>query len=306
MSEPLWHFCLDMGGTKTAGALFAPDGTEVARAMAGPGAVSLGVDVAEAALRAIWAGVGNGKAASGVTVAIGLAGIGLRDRVAALAARLQDFARVTIVGDGYGMVLAATGGGPGALIAVGTGVAAMRVMPDGRFRSLSGWGFPAGDLGSGAWIGLQAVAALTRRIDRAESGLSMGDVLAGTLIWALGGGAGAIMDRNTGGRPRDFAALAPLVFTAAEEGDPAAHAILGAAAGEICAVGRALWDDGPGAVLLAGGLATPLAPWVRDAGPERAWTVVQADPLAGLSLLARGLAPEERLVPRPGLAASDY
>ena len=306
MSDPGWHLCLDMGGTKTAGALFAPDRVEVARAFAGPGAVSLGVDVTEAALRVIWAEVGTGKAASTVTVAIGLAGIGLRDRVAALSARLQDFARVTIVGDGYGMVLAATGGGPGALIAVGTGVAAMRLMPDRRFLSLSGWGFPAGDLGSGAWIGLQAVAALTRWIDRTGNGPPMGQDLASALIAVLGGGAGAIMDRNTGGRARDFAALAPLVITAADQGNPAARAILAAAATEICAVGRALWNGGPGEVLLAGGLAAPLAPWVRDAGPERAWRVVRADPLAGLSLLACGLAPQERLVARPGLPMPDY
>jgi glucosamine kinase len=299
----MWHLCLDMGGTKTVGALFDPAGREVARAQAGPGAVSLGVDVAEAAVRAVWAGVGS---PAGVQVCAGLAGIGLRDRVAALAARLADFAPVTIVGDGYGMLLSATAGAPGALVAVGTGVAAMRLMPDGRFRTLSGWGFPAGDLGSGAWIGLQAVGALTRHVDRVTVGPEMGDGLARALVAALGGGAGAIMVANTEGRARDFAALAPLVIAAAEAGDAAARGILAGAGAEIGAVGRALWDAGPGDVHLSGGLAAALAPWVRVAAPERDWPVTAADALAGLSLMARGLAPGERLIARPGMTAADY
>jgi glucosamine kinase len=300
----MWHLCLDMGGTGTRGALFAPDGREVARAQAGPGAISLGVETTEAAVRAVWADLGAGREAGQTAVAIGLAGIGLRDRVAALAARLDGFARVTIVGDGYGALLAATDGKPGALIAVGTGVAAMRLMPDGRFRTLSGWGFPAGDLGSGAWIGLQAVSALTRQIDRAEVGARMGPDLTARLIEALGGTAATIMDRTAGARAGVFAALAPIVIAA--DGDPVAQGILRRAAGEIAAVGRALHDYGPGDVHLTGGVAPALAPLVRAAAPERDWPLAEADPLAGLSLMARGLAPEERLVARPGMAAPDY
>lgn len=301
----MWHYCLDMGGSKTVGALFDPSGREVARAMAGAGAVSLGVDVAETAVRAVWAKIGD-RAKGEVQICAGLAGIGLRDRVVALTGRLSDFAQVSIVSDGYGMLLAATGGGPGALIAIGTGVAAMRLMPDGQFRTLSGWGFPAGDRGSGAWIGLQAVAALMQRIDRVDIGATMGDDLAASLIDVLGGGAATIMERNTGGRAKDFAFLAPMVIDAARTGDAAARSILADAAKEISAVGRALWDGGAGAVHLGGGLARTLAPWVRAASGEREWIVSAADPLEGLSLMARGLAPEEHLLPRPGLSAPDY
>jgi glucosamine kinase len=301
----MWHLCLDMGGTGTRAALFAPDGTETARTTTGPGAISLGLATTETALRSAWATLGPGHDSARVTLAIGLAGIGLRDRVDALAARLTDFARTTIVGDGYGTLLAATGGAPGALIAIGTGVAAMRLMPDGHFRTLSGWGFPAGDLGSGAWIGLQAVSALTRYVDGAPLGPPMTPALADSLIAALGGTAATIMDRTAGRPARDFAALAPLVLAAAPT-DPAAAAILARAAEEIAAIGAALHDDGPGDVHLAGGLAPALAPLIRAAGPARAWPLTPADPLAGLSLLARGLAPPERLLPRPGLPAPDY
>lgn len=298
------HLCLDMGGTGTRAALLAPDGTGIARSTAGPGAVSLGVDVSAAVVSGVHAALCPDLPAGAVTLTIGLAGIGLRARVAALAARLSAFARVTIVGDGYGALLAATGGRPGALIAIGTGVAAMRLLPDGRFRTLSGWGFPAGDAGSGAWIGMQAVAALMRHLDRAETGAPMGAPLARDLAEALGGSAAAIMARTAGAPAHVFAGLVPRLVAAQD--DPAARAILGAAAAEIAAVGRALWDQGPGAVALTGGLAPVLAPLVRQAAPERDWTTGAADPLVGLGLLARGLAPPERLVARPGLSAPDY
>jgi glucosamine kinase len=298
-------FCLDMGGTGTRAALFAPDGTEIARTATGPGAISLGTDTTEAAVRACWDVLGPGHDPVHVSLAIGLAGIGLRDRVAALDARLSGFARTAIVGDGYGALLAATGGASGALIAIGTGVAAMRLMPDGQFRTLSGWGFPAGDLGSGAWIGLQAVSALTRHIDAAPCDPPMTPALATTLVQALGGTAAAIMDRTAGRPARDFAALAPHVLAAAPT-DPAAAAILARAAAEIAAIGAALHDGAPGDVHLSGGLAPALAPLIRATDPARVWHVTPADPLAGLSLLARGLAPPERLLPRPGLPAPDY
>lgn len=298
-------FCLDMGGTGTRAALFAPDGTEIARTATGPGAISLGIDTTEAALRACWDTLGPGHDPARVSLAIGLAGIGLRDRVAALHARLQDYARVAIVGDGYGPLLAATGGRPGALVAIGTGVAAMRLLPDGRVRTLSGWGFPAGDLGSGAWIGMQAVAALTRHLDGIHHGPAMTPALAEALVQALGGTAAAIMDATAGRPARAFAALAPLVLAAAGT-DPAAAAIRARAAEEIAAIGAALHDGATGDVQLSGGLAPALARLIRAADPTRAWHLTQADPLAGLALLARGLAPPERLVPRPGLPAPDY
>jgi N-acetylglucosamine kinase-like BadF-type ATPase len=112
------------------------------------------------------------------------------------------------------------------------------------------------------------------------------------------------MDRTAGTRAGVFAALAPIVIAA--EGDPMAQGILRQAAGEIAAVGRALHDGGAGDVHLTGGVAPALAPLVRAAAPERAWPLTEADPLAGLSLMARGLAPEERLIARPGVSAPDY
>ncbi|EAR51056.1 probable N-acetylglucosamine kinase [Oceanicola granulosus HTCC2516] len=299
MSEATWAFCLDIGGSKTTGALFAPDGREVARAATGPGALSLGAPVAEAAIRDIWRQVGDGRPADRVLLCAGIAGSGFRDRVAALSAALLDFAGTRFVDDGYGLALAATAGRPGALIAVGTGVAALQLLPGGTFRSLSGWGFPGGDLGGGAWIGLQAVGALTRNLDGLAVASPMGQALADALQDHLGGTASAIMERITGGKASDYARLAPIVLAAAEAGDQAAQDIVRRAGAEIGALGEAL-TGGSGVLYLTGGLAAELAPAARAAAPGLDWRPVRVDPLRGLLLLVENKIAAGPMLPRRG------
>lgn len=300
------HLCLDLGGTGSRAALFDAGGTSLARVEGPAGAVSLGIDRTLAAIAVLRDGLSVRSAPQDTTLCIGLAGIGLRDRVAALADALRSFRTVTIVGDGYGALLAATRGQPGALIAVGTGVAAMRLMLDGSCRTASGWGFPGGDLGSGAWIGLRTIAALTRRIDAPEAAGAMPAELARNVMEITGSTAPAIMDWQTQGRAGDFARVAPVIAMAAKAGDSFATRLMQAAAGELAKVAGALWDGAQGPVFLTGGLGPALQPYCLALAPDCGWTLARADPLAGLSLLARGLAPSERLVARPGLDAPDY
>ncbi|MCC5973407.1 MAG: hypothetical protein JJT81_05075 [Rubellimicrobium sp.] len=298
--------CLDLGGTGTRGALYDAAGTPLARAEGPAGAVSLGVEATLAAIAAVRGQMPDLPGPSQTRIVLGLAGIGLRDRVTALQERLSDHQAVQIVGDGYGALVDATGGRPGALIAVGTGVAAMRLFPDGMSRTASGWGFPAGDLGSGAWIGLQTVAALTRTLDGATGPGALSPGRAAAVMEITGPTAPTIMDWHTRGRARDFARLAPLILTHASAGEAFAAALCRAAAAELGGVADSLWDGEPGGVMVSGGLARGLLPWLREVAPGRVWELAEVDPLRGLCLMARGLAPAERLGPRPGLGRADY
>lgn len=298
------HICADLGGTRSAAALYDDDGNQVARFGPGPaGAVSLGVPVTTSVLGTLAEGLGAPDPAT-CHLLVGLAGIGLRDRVAELKDALSAYRSVTIVGDGYGALIDATGGTPGMVIAIGTGVAAMRLYPDGTSRTASGWGFPAGDLGSGAWIGLQAVGVLTRALDNGAQGLS---AFHNALADQSGRTAHAVMDLATSRRAGDFARLAPIVVRSAEDGDTEARAILTAAANEIQQVADALSDgDSDMPVHLSGGLGAVLAPYLCDRDPARTWVPCAPDPLRGLSLMHRGLAPMEILTARPGLGLPDY
>ena len=295
--------CLDLGGTKSTGALFDGD-REVARAGGPAGAVSLGTEVSMSAIAGLWGQLGRGISQTETGVYVGLAGIGLRDRVAEMHRRLAGFGRSVILGDGYGALVDATGGAPGTLVAVGTGVAAMRLLPDGTCRTGSGWGFPAGDLGSGAWIGLQATSALTRHLDGSHG--VMGAGLARRLMAVTGETAPQILGWLTGGRAGDYGRLAPVIVAAAEEGEAFACVVMEGAAREIADVALALWDRVPDVVHVSGGLGLSLVPWCRKVAPAIDWRVSEADPVRGLALMARGGAPMERLVARPGLAGPDY
>ncbi len=294
--------CLDLGGSKSTGALYAADGTVLVRATGPAGALSLGTDATLAAVQAIWSGMGQAAEIAALTdVHIGLAGIGLRDWVAQVRANLTQFHSVRCVSDGFGALLDATGGQPGVLIVIGTGVVAMRLNPDGTFLTASGWGFPAGDLCGGAWIGMQATAGLTRFLDGVTPAPAAR--LADQMMQITGRTASAIMVWLTSGRAGDYAQLAPIV---AGSDDPFARHIMTAAGTEIAAIADALHNGTPGVVRVAGGLGPALLSFCVHAAPRHDWQSMDADPLRGLFLMASGQAPDERLVPRPGLGLADY
>nr|WP_319247692.1 BadF/BadG/BcrA/BcrD ATPase family protein [uncultured Celeribacter sp.] len=298
------HICADLGGTRSAAALFDDGGNVRARFASGPaGALSLGVEATLQALAILTAGLGVPDAGQ-CDLVLGLAGVSLRDRIAVLEDALAAYRQVTIVGDGYGALVDVTKGQPGMVIAVGTGVAAMRLDADGCVRTASGWGFPAGDLGSGAWIGLQAVGALTRALDQPD--LCSADFRQ-RLSAIVGDTASAVMGFATTSRAGVFARLAPVVVQAATDGEPVARDIMARAAAEIWQVAEALSDgDRSLTVHLSGGLGAVVAPYLRAHDPDRHWRPCSPDPLRGLSMMHRGEAPLERLVPRPGLSEPDY
>jgi glucosamine kinase len=296
--------CLDLGGTKSVGALYAADGTLVARGAGPAGAVSLGVAATVGAVTSIWDQMGQKPGTAADTdVMIGLAGIGLRDRVAAVRYALQSFRSVRCVSDGYGALIDATGAKPGVLIVIGTGVVAMRLNPDGTFLTASGWGFPAGDLGSGAWIGLQATGGLTRYLDGVSAVGTMSDGLAAQLMALVGQDASAIMAWLTTGRAGDYARLAPVI---AASDDPFARGVMDRAAQEIAAMADVLQPDGALPIHVAGGLGRVLLPYCAANAGHHDWRHVETDPLRGLYLVATGQAPDESLAARPGLGKVDY
>ncbi|WP_051332605.1 BadF/BadG/BcrA/BcrD ATPase family protein [Cucumibacter marinus] len=300
------HFCLDIGGTNTRGALFHPDGQELARAKGPGGALSLGVDQAETSIRSVWRDI-SGRIGSqapdpgDVAVLAGIAGFNFRDRARQLCDRLADFADTELVSDGYGALIAATNGRPGAMIAVGTGVAAMRLYEDGHSAFLSGWGFPAGDLGSGAWIGLRVMSDTLKRLDGSPVRPQPAPRFTQAVLDLTGRSVPELIDWHTGARPADLARLAPLVVEGAAAGDAYCRSVLDGAAREIADAGLALYPEGRGTIFLTGGLGASLAQGCGEAEPGIDWVTKEFDPIIGIHLIATGVAPPERIAPRPGL-----
>jgi glucosamine kinase len=144
------------------------------------------------------------------------------------------------------------------VLAIGTGVTAYALRPDGSVREASGWGFPAGDEGGGAWIGHRALQAYLKHLDGRHPAPS---VLFDAIPAVTGGDFDAIQTWLRTARATQYAALAPAVVEAAASGDPLADAILAAAAAELDACIAAVESAGPGPVVaLLGGLAATFAP----------------------------------------------
>ena len=204
----------------------------------------------------------------------------------AFLAGIPPFGRNIAMSDGYAALIGAGGGQPAALIIAGTGIVGHRLYADGTSIQRDGWGWIAGDRGSGAWIGRRALRHAMAVMD----GIAPPDDLSRAVIEAF-----QAQDRRAGHwlmglGPDRLATLAPLVMAS-----PCAEAaaILHRAAELLAALARTLDVDTDTPLFMAGGLSARLRPMVA-AQLGRAVDAPAADAITGCLLVASGAAPEER------------
>ncbi|HTO94818.1 MAG TPA: BadF/BadG/BcrA/BcrD ATPase family protein [Bacteroidota bacterium] len=255
----------DGGGTKTTGLLADRRGTVIARLRGeGSNQFVIGMDNAARNLAELIAGLalaaGHPVGSIGRAV-LGLAGMGaLRDRqtlTVAIQSRLQAMGHppvpLAIETDGRVALEGAFNGGPGIVVVAGTGSVVMGKSARGEAISIGGWGRVIGDEGSGYFIGLEALKAVSREIDgRGE---------AGRLRISLASRFGLdTRDRITAAVYRekfDIPSIAPAVLDAADAGDPVAIGILTRASAElsgqiVAAVDRLGLRERAGLVMIGG------------------------------------------------------
>jgi glucosamine kinase len=258
---------VDGGASKTEARLRRTDGTVLAAARTGPCNLFQNAEAAIAAIAEAWhiccaqAGLAPAATMARTVLSAGIAGIHAPGGREQCRAAFAGFAQVLLSSDGYTALVGAFGTAPGALLSIGTGVVGCRFDAQGRFALLGGWGFPVGDRGGGAWIGLRLVGGWLEHRD----GIVRRD--GSSALWqhlesALGATRAAILAELRGAPPSRYAALAPLLLDAAATGDPFASAVLDEAAGHLAALARALGSD---TLALGGGLSAPLAPRLEAA-----------------------------------------
>lgn len=159
-------------------------------------------------------------------VAVGLTGMPelLDVEVFVRAVRDSCHARSTIVAtDALTTHLGALGGKAGTVISAGTGVVASATDLDTIWKRGDGWGHLVGDEGSGAWIGAAGMRAALRAVDgRADSSQLLLEE-----AHRLFGSTDELIARVYGGvsPAHELAAFAPVVASAAREGDEVAVGI---------------------------------------------------------------------------------
>lgn len=256
---------IDGGGSGTRALIQRNHGVLVGTGESGPSALGQGV---AQAWRHIEEAIRRGFDAAGLLVppweqcalACGLSGAShVPWRDAFLAANI-GFGHLEVESDAFTMLLGAHGGKPGAIVIAGTGSVAEALHHDGSRTTVGGWGFPIGDEGSGAWLGLQAVrhaqAALDSRVNVGPLArrvlVHCGDDRDSMQAWC--GVAGQFA----------YAQIARAVFDC-EATDPVAAALLQRATAALEELALAVDQRGRLPLAVSGSIGERLAPRMRPA-----------------------------------------
>jgi len=280
---------IDGGGTATRARLTYASGALLANAEAGPSALGQGVDQAwtnvlcaidlafEAARLRDWR-------YDECAVGLGLAGAIVETHRQKFLDVARRFSRLALASDGFTALLGAHRGGPGVVVAAGTGSIGEALLADGAHVSIGGWGYPVGDEGSGAWLGMHAMRHAQQVVDRRTA--------AGPLARAIHAAAGSTRDALLSWCERAgqnaYAALAPFVFET-ERSDPFSAELLDRAARALDDLATTLDPAGDLPLVVSGSIGVRLHP--RLAPRVRARLVEpHGDPLDGaLQLIRREL-----------------
>jgi glucosamine kinase len=270
---------IDGGGTGCRAAVAEGSGRILGRGQSGPANIASDVkgacdNILAAARQALRAATGAETALPDLWAGLGLAGANSAGAVERLRAALP-FARLRVETDAIAATKGALGDRDGIVAAIGTG-SVFAAQRGGAIRQIGGWGLILGDEGSGARLGRSLLAEAMAAAD----GMRPMTPLLRAVLGDHGGPAGVIAF-SLAARPAEFAQLAPRLLAS---GDPAAQAVLAAAAEDVATFVAALQTDPPLPVTFVGGLGAAYAG--RLAGR---WPIAPArgTALDGALLLAR-------------------
>jgi len=282
----MYFLGIDAGGTKCCARLTNASGHIVGRGLSGPANVRIGVSkvfdvVANAYHQAIGQAKLDDQAIAGIQAGIGMAGIDREGAKDELLAQPFPFHSIMLNSDGFIANMGAHSGRDGGIVSIGTGsIAVGRVA--GKDVHIGGYGFPASDEGSGAYIGLQAI----RMMLRASDGRIPQSDMTNTFFQRFDNRTRTVIGWMDKASATDYAALAPLVVQAAETGDEVGRAIIQQAAHHIELMVRGLYESVVPRCALTGGLSEHIEPWLSS--DIRAKLVVpEGDALDGALWLAR-------------------
>lgn len=277
---------VDGGGTGTRVRIERADGSDVARGTAGPSGLMHGAEKAWAAVldavNAAFAEAGLSRPAlDRMAIGLGLAGVHNKQWAAEFAAKNPGFRTIEVATDAFCTLLGAHAGQSGAIVAIGTGSVGEALLADGTRREVGGWGFPAGDEASGAWLGLQAINHAQHVLD----GRRANSEFARAIIAAAGGDLNGLFNWLAIANQTTYAQLAPIVINFAGQ-DDIARAMMVKAGSEIAEVAHALDPSGLMPIALCGGLAAPMSEFLPQQLRARVVTP-KADAAAGALQLIR-------------------
>ncbi len=283
---------VDGGGSGTRAVLFDGDGNMLARDEGGPGNLWRHPRSVAETVRRLWrslcdrVGLDEEGVRGSTVLSAGMAGCGDPRAVAAFRSALPDFAVVHLSSDLWCAYAGTFGGGPGTLLRVGTGSILGKRDRHGCWHVRGGFGFPAGDGGSGAWLGLRLCSEWLA--GREGIGVRLDPRIVRHLEDRIGTRREAILDWLRDADAGRFASLVPCIVEEARRGDPFCRALLEEAAEELAALVHGA--GGPdGSLAIGGGLAPVFRPLLAARfGADAVFEADALDPIRGALRIARG------------------
>lgn len=219
---------VDGGGSKTHLRLESSDGKVLAEGFSGPGNIRLSNKAAydsvnDALQQVLQKSKLHEQKNIRLHVGMGLAGYEVQSAREAFLEKIKHFIFSTCViqSDAYVACLGAHAGNYGSVIIAGTGVVGLKIDKKGKTQ-VGGWGFPHGDEGGAAWIGLEAIRILLHYCD----GRGEKSPLLIHLKKKFGGKVEEITQWACYANATQFAEIARDVFKYAKKGDKFAIQLL--------------------------------------------------------------------------------
>ncbi len=219
---------------------------------------------------------------------MGLAGCEMTRAHQAFLKYATFFAHLEVVSDAYIACLAAHQGENGTVLISGTGTVGLKIV-DAQMAKVGGWGFPHDDVGSGAWLGWQAMQQTLRYLD----GRAQASTLTQSIYAQFADNQQQLLDWLYRANSTLYAELAPIVIEQAACGDEDAKALLYQAAVALEAIDQALnnalpqFADLPCA--LVGTIAPFLQPYLSDKIKKRLRPSQATSDLGALFLIKKSL-----------------
>ncbi|MBD1388168.1 ATPase [Neiella sp. HB171785] len=257
---------IDGGGSKCKAVLMNGSGETLGVGLAGPAnpthSVAQAIESISCAAKLALADARlPQEQLSQLVAGVGLAGVNLPKYFQKIEDWQHPFAAMFLTTDLHIACLGAHDGHDGAVVITGTGSCGYALV-NGQQTMVGAHGFPHGDKGSGAWLGLQAVQKTLKALD----GLIAGSTLPERLLSQLGCQSDVeLVEAVVGKNANFYARFAGLVFDAADQGDPIAMAIVAEGAGYIRSVIERLRKVNPPRISMIGGLTGLYANWLDEA-----------------------------------------
>ena len=225
MSAQQLTILVDGGGSGSRLTLVAGSGERLAATESGPASLSLGIERA-------WQGIQTGIAVLARErnlgsnwlpdrLCMGLAGALQEQRRAEFLQQIPAHIQSTLVSDGQAQLIGASGGEPGICLAVGTGSVVHWLDSQRNHHMAGGWGFPVGDEGSGAWLGMAMLRRYLLHRDNVE-GASVSPVFRHAIEQVVGTAVSDIQRWSTCKEPAQLASLVPVLVQLDKESDQTA------------------------------------------------------------------------------------